>query len=45
MAKQKKKPTKRKKPKSKIDVGNLLIGALVDFIVGVLLILIDKIID
>lgn len=45
MAKQKKKPTKRKKPKSKIDVRNLLIGALVDFIVGVLLILIDKIID
>lgn len=45
MAKQKKKPTKLKKAKSKIDVSNLLIGALVDFIIGVLLILIDKITD
>lgn len=45
MAKQKKKPTKLKKTKSKIDVSNLLIGALVDFIIGVLLILIDKITD
>jgi len=45
LAKQKKKPTKRSKPKTKIDVRNLLIGALIDFTVGFLLILIDKIID
>jgi hypothetical protein len=44
LAKQKKKPTKRHKSKTKIDVSNLLISALVDFTVGFLLILIDKII-
>ncbi|MCM1225998.1 MAG: hypothetical protein NC320_01060 [Clostridium sp.] len=45
MAKHKKKSTKRKKPKTKIDLINLLIGALVDLIIGILLILIDKLMD
>lgn len=46
MAKQKPKGKKKKPTKSKkINCSNLLINALIDLIIGTLLILIDKIIN
>lgn len=45
MAKRKKKQTKKPTKTEKVNAKELLIGALIDLIVGIVLILIDKLTD